>query len=473
MARKSFIAPHDVGVGTITRCLHLPASQAWLAVFNAALLETSQAWNYEQLYPTDLTPDEAAAIGFAVYEDWLSGDCSLDCDDVLACLTVYTAGQKSAGTYNVNKVDIDDETAVETRFPSVDRAQKILPDPSPCSLDEIWAGILEVVTRIDGNGRDFWEIIVAKTDVIERIGEIIALVPIFGDMIGEGLGLLAEIAPTMKEKYEAHSTQSTIEEIACDLFQTVCSDCRYPTYQEVFDYYSGRSALGAQAWAEIALSAALDVLIGASGSSPAIVYMTTNIVQSWVLSLGATWIKTFGVEFVGLWAQLGANDANDDWETLCGSCGDSWCHTWLNGNGQGPWAAVPADFGNNCTASYDATNDMWVGCLPATNAGRSAEIGVGFSENVNITKLVMKYAFKVTRATPSDHARISAPAGATRANREYEGTPTGTGELTWEGNADVMSIRFKNLVGNYNSGDGAYAWITEITVCGTGPDPFV
>lgn len=277
---------------------------------------------WEQLNETDITPEEAAAVAYDVYQEWLSGECSLNCEDVLACVQTVIEDIIAQGTINVNTVNIDDSTVIEQRFDATARSTAILPPPDACNKDELWAGILEIATRIDENGRDWWETIVAQADTLSRIAEAIALVPLFGDLIGEGLELLIDIAPTMRDQYAAYSTQSVIEAIACDLFQLVCNECRYPTYQEVYDYYSGNSALGATHWEELALKALVDVVIGTELASAGIIYYTTNILQLWVLAAGAQWLDTHGVQFVALWAGLGSSDPSDAWELLCGPCGE-------------------------------------------------------------------------------------------------------------------------------------------------------
>lgn len=320
MVRKLYLCPPETPETVITRCVRVPASQEWLAVFNRALLMLTDPAQWEQLNETDITPEDAAAVAYAVYEEWLSGECSLDCEDVLACVQTVIEDIIAQGTINVNTVNVDDSTVIEQRFNTDARNTAILPPPDGCNKDELWSGIREIVSRIDGNGLDFWETVVAQTDTIDRIAEVIALVPLFGDLIGEALLLLADISDTMRDQYLAFSSEELLDEIACDLFELVCADCRYPTYQEVFDYLAGNSVLGAEHWEELALSAMVDALLGTELASAGIIYYTTNILQAWVLSASATWLNTHGVQFVALWAGIGAADPSDAWELLCGAC---------------------------------------------------------------------------------------------------------------------------------------------------------
>jgi len=57
---KPFLTPPEFPVGEDCRTLKIPSSKEWLGIFNSALLETQYYWNYEQVEPTDLTPEETA-----------------------------------------------------------------------------------------------------------------------------------------------------------------------------------------------------------------------------------------------------------------------------------------------------------------------------------------------------------------------------------------------------------------------------
>lgn len=73
--RRDFLCPPSLPAGSIERCIVLPASQQWLAVYNKALLMLTETWRWEQLNDTDMTPDEAAATAYTIYVNWLEGLC--------------------------------------------------------------------------------------------------------------------------------------------------------------------------------------------------------------------------------------------------------------------------------------------------------------------------------------------------------------------------------------------------------------
>jgi len=67
MVRKLFLTPpQTVPLEVDCRTLKIPSHPLWLGIFNAAILQTTYAWNYEQVNDTDLTPDETAAMCYDI-----------------------------------------------------------------------------------------------------------------------------------------------------------------------------------------------------------------------------------------------------------------------------------------------------------------------------------------------------------------------------------------------------------------------
>lgn len=80
MVRRLFLTPSELPEGSICRPLEMPDSQDWLAVFSEALSQTIYAYNYEQIDPADLTPEQAAAAAYSVYTTWLEAVCgAIEC----------------------------------------------------------------------------------------------------------------------------------------------------------------------------------------------------------------------------------------------------------------------------------------------------------------------------------------------------------------------------------------------------------
>lgn len=75
MARKKFRTPPALPEDTQCRGTVVPASREWLGLYSDALLELTYAYNYEQVEPTDLTPDETAQAAYQQYLAWLDSTC--------------------------------------------------------------------------------------------------------------------------------------------------------------------------------------------------------------------------------------------------------------------------------------------------------------------------------------------------------------------------------------------------------------
>ena len=75
MARKKFRTPPALPEDTQCRGTVVPASREWLGLYSDALLELTYAYNYEQVEPTDLTPDETAQAAYLQYVAWLDSTC--------------------------------------------------------------------------------------------------------------------------------------------------------------------------------------------------------------------------------------------------------------------------------------------------------------------------------------------------------------------------------------------------------------
>lgn len=80
---KPFLTPPETPAETECRTLTIPGSKEWLGIFNSALLEATYSYNFTQVNPTDLTPEEAAEIcqqivwAYFESECGSSGDCPL------------------------------------------------------------------------------------------------------------------------------------------------------------------------------------------------------------------------------------------------------------------------------------------------------------------------------------------------------------------------------------------------------------
>lgn len=209
------------------------------------------------------------------------------------------------------------ETTGSQRLP--DYQEPIRELPEPCDLDELWAGIREMVERIDEQGRDLLEDLANLNDKAERIKGLIDLVPLLGDIIADVANFFTETIPDLLNAYNAYSSTSAMDVIACDLFQLVCNECRYPTYEEVFNYYGNLGAEGIPNF-QVATYLALWTGVKVVSAVPAPVYFSVNAWQVFTYGFGGLWNGSYGKNTFNIWASFGEEFANDNWQVLCGAC---------------------------------------------------------------------------------------------------------------------------------------------------------
>jgi len=110
MVRRQFETPPNLPATNANRCLIIPDSKEWLGIFNSALLELAQAYNYEQVNDTDMTPEDVAAICFDIYTTYLEGTCtSMECQEVAPCL--YPPGRRQRMNPTTGRLEFSDDGA--------------------------------------------------------------------------------------------------------------------------------------------------------------------------------------------------------------------------------------------------------------------------------------------------------------------------------------------------------------------------
>jgi len=73
---KEFLTPPELPSENTCRTLIIPSDKLWLGIFNSALLDTTYAYNFTQVNPTDLTPEETAALCQAIVWAYFDSECS-------------------------------------------------------------------------------------------------------------------------------------------------------------------------------------------------------------------------------------------------------------------------------------------------------------------------------------------------------------------------------------------------------------
>lgn len=243
-------------------------------------------------------------------------------------------------------------TIINNRFPQAEREvpASTLVD---CNLDELWAGIYFMVQKLDETGRDWLEQAVSSGDKWQRAASIAKNIPIIGSLAQTALEQLAEVAQDLLNLYNAYSTEAAQQDIACALFEMVCEDCRYPTFDEIAGYYAQNSTITGGNLAEISLKAMVDFLIGSSLVASQLAYHTIISMVLFTLYIGSEFVGLRGARWISIWLDNGEEFANDEWAVLCDGCAPEWCRM-LSGSD-----LAPRIFSGNPLAVYNSTENRW------------------------------------------------------------------------------------------------------------------
>lgn len=331
---------------TSPRRLPYPLNQS------AAIVNTTSSDTPDDVvltWPTDDPDEKVDIVVRASFSDWLKIASCVDvgrdiaypddqveiwqiwgrlivatiCEGVLSCVQTNAlvqdaiANQVIVSGVNPDRVPPYQSGIIGDRFP-VAAQQSEIATITGCDRNELWGMIFETVNRICDTGLQTLQQIVAINDKAERIANAVALIPIFGDLLGEAVLLIINEADNIRNAYEAYDDLTVREQIACDLFQLVCEDCRMLTYEELIGYFG---TLAGVDWRDIAVQAFIDYWLGTTGVGNLAVFYATNTLVLYTLFLQSKFGSARGTQALATWALLGKDTPSNDWELLCGPCG--------------------------------------------------------------------------------------------------------------------------------------------------------
>lgn len=259
---------------------------------------------------------------------WVRSVNTVDfCTQVAECIASNVVTQQAvinmlnqSGAINPNKID-PSTPQMNNRFPQTQRGQQIIPPPADCNLDELWGGIREgIVKYLDDTARNFLEDVVAQADKGERAASIISAIPLVGDLAASLITQFVELAPDLLNLFNAYSSESALDTAACGLFELVCAQCRYPTYDEVFSYFASAGISGLDDIANLTWTAITDLLFGSSNLAALVCWHTIVAYELFTLYLGGTFLGRQGTKTLQIWADIGDELPSDNWELLCDAC---------------------------------------------------------------------------------------------------------------------------------------------------------
>jgi|SRR5690349_7006665 len=338
----------------------VPSNSEFEGIFAAAIYglyaEMSKAWFWRE--QGTMSPDQAAFLasrGLAITDAYAECGGDMSCIDVADCLdenesitviqnlitnnqtiiNAITQTVNQSGFGNPNSINTS-QTTVLDRNPSgaLQEEIKTLPD---CNLNLLWGGIREgIVGRLNDLTKDLMEDLLIIPDVAERLIVFVDTVPVIGDLI-EGVAYnIAEIIPDLYTLYESYESSETLDELACEIFAIVCAECRYPTFEEVFNVYAGHTLIGID-MNNLTLDAVATAVLDLLTQTSEVAFFTLSVQALFVLNLQAAYNGANGTKSIIKWAELGEDNQSDNWLDLCDSCAESYVlWTWdFTTQGQG------------------------------------------------------------------------------------------------------------------------------------------
>lgn len=238
--------------------------------------------------------------------------------DVQSALTNFF---QSSGLIDPNTVE-PDATTIPDRFAG--KGMLLSDDINTldgCDLDLLWGGIREGIVRyLDDTARSFLDDLVVSADKGQRAQALIEAIPVVGSLAGAVVQQFVELAPDLLNLFNAYSSIDALDEIACGLFELVCAECRFPTYEEVFHYYASAGISGIDDVTNLVLLAATDLLLNSNQLAALACYHTIITYQLFILYLGSTFQGYSGTQAIALWSGIGQDDGSDNWIALCDGC---------------------------------------------------------------------------------------------------------------------------------------------------------
>lgn len=322
MVRRLFLTPTSLPSTTVNRCLVIPDSREWLGIFNAALLQTAQAYNYEQVEDTDLTPEAVAALCYAIYEQWLLGECEMACTSVVGC--IYPAGRQQRMNATTGRLEVSDDggatwvedTSQDPRFVAPRNEQT-----TGYTCDDAKA-IVGYVQSLQESLLDQMDVANVAIGLIATLVGVLATVFSFGLAAPISLAFATVLVGTTRLAIEAALTTEVWERLLCNIFCVI--DGASEITEGMYDSIMAQLMADESGLAYTVLWHSLNQL-GPVGLHNAVALATPAV------------------------------DLPEDCEDC--SCGE-WCQVWDFTQGQEGWSAVTDGMGQPL-AQYQSGQYWW------------------------------------------------------------------------------------------------------------------
>lgn len=376
--------------------------------------QMANAWFWREL--GTMTPETAAFLssrGLGMTNAY--GECAtMSCEEIADCIETDTVTQEALAAALQTSVPLQDAvfnyvnkagfgnplhvSGTNTKIADVNPLGFESDDVKTldnCDLNALWGGIRHgIVDRLDENLQDILQDISAIPTIIGRNAAWLDVVPVLGDIAEAIVTSLSSVVPTLLSLFEAYSSEATKDELACELFNLVCADCKYPTHEQIYNHFKNYGMPETPEIGEWVLETMTDLLTNPVGVVAKVAYFTLMTWQLGIIYLQSKINNATAEHQLRLWAGLGEDWANDNWLTLCDECQETYQKVvWDFSDGQQGWkidtlAPIVGKWGGSY---WETTND-------ATSANMRLKV----SREIPRTAQVMAYKMEwevVTGAT--------------------------------------------------------------------------
>lgn len=449
--------PPNIPEESICRKLDIPASQEWLAVVNSALLEMIRPEAWQQVNETDITPEEAAARCYQMYELYLvsgsTGECAVSCETLLYCIN--NDAETRAAILAALLVGTPDHSAEGDRYAVTNIINTAYPTPEPACDDSDKYGLAwAVVDTLNTICMDLLDVAALAADNAELIKSLFSWVPVLGRFWEAAVDFATGLADWAIDTYPAAYTTQAHQDIACAFFceMTACEltvDQMRTAFRKLLSTYVPPGAFASieetMAWfAAVALSG--DTMISAA--------LQWMLLEIW--SRGSTWL---GVSPNILFITASTSIPIDPAE-LCDVCPS--CVQWLGGeDNQADW---PIQEYYGVYGTYNAANDRfeatWNG---QSGSGKFVQVKRTAESAEHLTEMYISWDCAHTRGA-AGVMQVVADGVTLYSNTDYP--PNGTGVLHLELDGTARTVVTITLgCRTWGDDEAAHAYITSIILC--------
>jgi hypothetical protein len=320
--------------------IFVPNKTEFKAAIYGMYSQLANSWYWKQV--GTMSPDDAAWLssrGLAMTDAYANCGGDMACEDVADCIeSELTTNQtlinqitetvNASGFGNHNRVNpyltkIQDRNVADFNTTEVFELED-------CNLDRLWGGIRHgIVDRLDEALADTLQDVAAIPTIIGRNAAWLDIVPVLGDLAEAVVTSLSSVAPTLLSLYESYSSEATKDELACELFSMVCAECRYPTFEEIYNHFKNYGMPETPAIGAWVLETMTQLLTNPVGVLAKVAYFTLMTWQLGIMYLQATFNGNTGTSAIVRFASIGEDFANDNWLLLCETCNEQYrIATW-------------------------------------------------------------------------------------------------------------------------------------------------